>query len=152
VGDAQRPGTGPATGPTQLDERAAVADAPRQADSLWRPFSRRERRTARPPRGDMRCREPWRLARRRVVGWDVRLTVFLLDHEASWPPADGASRAGSGAATHSGERLGRPASAAATNGSPVVASRQARGWPVPGATGHRRPTLPCTAGQGGASV
>jgi hypothetical protein len=30
------------------------------------------------------------LARRRLFGWYVRFTMFLLDHEASWPPADDA--------------------------------------------------------------
>jgi hypothetical protein len=27
----------------------------------------------------MRCRNPWRLARRRLLGWNVRFTSCLLD-------------------------------------------------------------------------
>jgi len=100
-GDAQDSRAGPTAGPLQFEERATVADAPDQADSLWRPLIRRERRTARPARVDMRCRKPCFLARRRLLGWYVRFTMFLLDHEASWPPADDASPSGSGAARSS---------------------------------------------------
>lgn len=48
--------------------------APDQAESLWRPFWRRERRIARPARVDIRCRNPCLLARRRFFGWNVRFT------------------------------------------------------------------------------
>jgi hypothetical protein len=50
-----------------------------QADRRWRPLSRRARRTRRPALVDMRCRKPWRLARRRLFGWNVRFTSCLLD-------------------------------------------------------------------------
>ncbi len=58
----------PSPRPPHLDEGAAIPDAPDQADRRWRPLSRRERNTARPARVDIRCRNPWRLARRRLLG------------------------------------------------------------------------------------
>jgi hypothetical protein len=65
-------------------EGLAVANPPDQAESLWRPFRRRARRTRRPARVDMRCRKPCRFARRRLLGWNVRFTSrCLLDHRAS---------------------------------------------------------------------
>ena len=85
---------------------------------MWRPLSRRDRSTARPARVDIRCRKPCFLARRRLLGWYVRFTMFLLDHEASWPPADDASPSGSGAARCSASTSRRPACAAARNRSP----------------------------------
>ncbi len=101
VGHTEDTGANPPAGTTQLEERASVADRPDQADSLCRPLSRRDRSTARPARVDIRCRKPCFLARRRLLGWYVRFTMFLLDHEASWPPADDASPSGSGAARSS---------------------------------------------------
>ncbi len=74
-GDADRTLPGPHTrGPQRLKGRP-VPNAPDQADRRWRPFRRRARTTARPPRSDMRCRNPWRLARRRLFGWNVRFTA-----------------------------------------------------------------------------
>jgi len=35
----------------------------------WRPFRRRRRRIARPPRVDIRARKPWTRALRRIFGW-----------------------------------------------------------------------------------
>lgn len=40
-----------------------------QAARRLRPFLRRERSTARPPRVRMRRRNPWRRLRRRTLGW-----------------------------------------------------------------------------------
>lgn len=50
-----------------------------QADSSERPLRRRAARMARPARVLMRARKPWFLARRRLLGWKVRLltTVFF---------------------------------------------------------------------------
>lgn len=77
-GDPDRPGTGPDPLTTKGVEGGSVPDAPDQADSLWRPFRRRARMTARPPRVDMRFRKPCFLARLRTLGWNVRFTENLL--------------------------------------------------------------------------
>ncbi len=45
----------------------------RQADSSERPLRRRAARIARPARVRIRSRNPWVLARRRLLGWKVRL-------------------------------------------------------------------------------
>ncbi len=44
-----------------------------QALSRWRPLARRAEMIARPARVRMRSRKPWVLARRRLLGWKVRL-------------------------------------------------------------------------------
>lgn len=51
-----------------------IRQEPGQAESLWRPFWRRDRRIARPARVDIRWRNPCFLARRRFFGWKVRFT------------------------------------------------------------------------------
>jgi hypothetical protein len=61
----------------ELPERALAPDAPDQADSLARPLARRALRIARPARVDIRCRNPWRFARRRLFGWNGRFTHVL---------------------------------------------------------------------------
>ena len=43
------------------------------ADRRSRPLARRAERMARPARVRMRSRKPWVLARRRLLGWKVRL-------------------------------------------------------------------------------
>src|SRR5207237_1224276 len=68
----------PAAGAAEAGERRAVTDAPDQADSRCRPFSRRAFRMARPARVDIRWRNPWFLARLRLLGWYVRFTHGLL--------------------------------------------------------------------------
>jgi hypothetical protein len=45
----------------------------RQALSRSRPLRRRDARIARPARVRMRSRKPWTFARRRLLGWNVRL-------------------------------------------------------------------------------
>ena len=55
-----------------------VAHTPDQAESRWRPFSRRAFRMARPARVRMRRRNPWVLARRRLLGWNVRLPLLTV--------------------------------------------------------------------------
>src|SRR5262249_60125455 len=55
--------------PSQGLERRTVANAPDQAESLFRPRVRRDRRTARPPRVRLRGRKPWVFFRLRVFGW-----------------------------------------------------------------------------------
>jgi hypothetical protein len=79
VGDGDRSRRRTGAVPAQVRERRPVADPSDQADSLWRPFRRRARTTARPARVDMRWRNPCRLARRRLFGWYVRFTLCLLD-------------------------------------------------------------------------
>ena len=53
--------------------RAAAGSTRGQAESLERPLWRRAARIARPARVRMRRRKPWVLARRRLLGWNVRL-------------------------------------------------------------------------------
>jgi hypothetical protein len=78
-GDPDRSLPGPDPVPAERHEGGPIADAPDQADSLWRPFNRRARITARPPRVDMRFRNPCFFARFRTLGWNVRFTGNLLD-------------------------------------------------------------------------
>ena len=59
----------------------------RQAESSPRPLRRRAERIARPARVRMRSRNPWVFARRRLLGWKVRLLTCGLQ--------DGGSAAGS---------------------------------------------------------
>ena len=86
-GHGHTPMMGATTPTAKLDERAAVTDAPDQADRRARPLRRRERRTFRPARVAMRWRKPCFLARRRLLGWKVRFTLGLLDHRASLQPS-----------------------------------------------------------------
>lgn len=86
-GHGHTPMMGATTPTAKLDERAAVTDAPDQADRRARPLRRRERRTFRPARVAMRWRKPCFLARRRLLGWNVRFTLGLLDHRASLQPS-----------------------------------------------------------------
>jgi hypothetical protein len=58
----------------QRIEGRTVADASDQAERRARPFCRRVRRIARPARVCIRLRNPWRLARLRLLGWYVRFT------------------------------------------------------------------------------
>jgi len=65
--------------PTSISEELelpSIRDRVDQALSLCRPLSRRERMTLRPARSDMRCRKPCFFERRRLLGWNVRFTVF----------------------------------------------------------------------------
>ena len=48
-----------------------------QAESSERPLRRRAARMARPARVRMRRRKPWVLARRRLLGWKVRLLTMI---------------------------------------------------------------------------
>lgn len=63
-------GTGPSAPAfgRKSPEGAALSDTPGQADSLWRPLSRRALSTARPARVLIRWRKPCFLARRRLFG------------------------------------------------------------------------------------
>ncbi len=54
-----------------------------QADSSARPLRRRAARMARPARVRMRSRNPWVLARRRLLGWKVRLPLLTVVLPAS---------------------------------------------------------------------
>lgn len=63
----------------------AASDVPRaaprtQADSFARPLRRREERIDRPARVRMRSRKPWVLARRLLLGWNVRLDTTYSVH------------------------------------------------------------------------
>ena len=70
VGDAPELGRATSTtgGPCTA---VGIVDGPRiaYAERRLRPLSRRARTTAWPARSDIRCRKPWRLARRRLFGW-----------------------------------------------------------------------------------
>ena len=63
-----------------------------QADKRARPLARRLFSTARPARVDMRARNPWRLARRWLLGWNVRFTgsssADLACTPHQWPLPD----------------------------------------------------------------
>ena len=48
-----------------------------QADSSERPLRRRAARIARPARVLIRSRKPWVFARRRLLGWNVRLLTLI---------------------------------------------------------------------------
>ena len=69
----------PTAAAPQFLERAAITNSPDQADRRRRPLSRRDRRTLRPARVDMRERKPCFFARRRTLGWNVRFTRGLRD-------------------------------------------------------------------------
>ena len=56
-------------------EHRTVPDAPDHAERRTRPLARRDLMMARPARVDIRCRNPWRLARLRLFGWYVRFTL-----------------------------------------------------------------------------
>lgn len=88
--DEQAGATDPAGAPHRGDEVRATAqpgagrEHAGQAESFERPLDRRAARIARPARVRMRRRNPWVLARRRLLGWNVRLlTRGLLDLKAS---------------------------------------------------------------------
>lgn len=72
--DREGTATGAPTMNPQVKEGCPVTEGTNQADSLDRPRRRRPARIARPARLDMRCRKPWRLARFRTFGWNVRFT------------------------------------------------------------------------------
>ncbi len=64
-----------------------------QADSRARPLARRAARIARPARVRILSRKPWVLARRRLLGWKVRLvTGRLLDDMGSSTVRAGAAQ------------------------------------------------------------
>ena len=75
-GHGEQPASGP-RGVPKRPKRLPVGDAPDQADSRVRPLARRALMIARPARVDMRCRNPCRLARRRLFGWNGRFTHRL---------------------------------------------------------------------------
>ena len=50
------------------------------ADSFLRPRRRRLRRTLRPPVVALRAKKPWRRARTRLLGWNVRFMVEYLEY------------------------------------------------------------------------
>lgn len=58
---------------------ARAAPWARQAESLRRPLERRFAMMERPARVAMRERKPWVFARRRVLGWKVRLLIAVSD-------------------------------------------------------------------------
>ena len=64
----KRASVDPDTVGTQRLEGATFPDPTDQADSFARPLRRRLRKTARPPRLDIRARKPWFLDRRRTLG------------------------------------------------------------------------------------
>jgi hypothetical protein len=66
-------------------EAGAAPHPPDQADRRARPFRRRACRMARPARVDIRCRNPWRRARRRLFGWNGRFTHRLRCSRALGP-------------------------------------------------------------------
>jgi len=74
--DGERPASGWANMAEGV-EGPSVPDPPDQAESRVRPLRRRARTMARPARVDMRCRNPCRLARRRLLGWNGRFTHRL---------------------------------------------------------------------------
>jgi len=164
------PGPGDAEQPTprprrtlQGTERSPVADPPDQADRRARPLSRRALMMARPARVDIRCRNPWRLARRRLFGWNGRFThrlrclsrlgaadagrgprlrgpqrcpsLRLPDRPGNLPPASDASLAGANA--DAGSRGPAP-----TRGSPGPPPTPASPWAGTPMRGHnpRRPS------------
>lgn len=97
------------TGVREQLELPPIPDRSDQALSLWRPLSRRERSTLRPARSDMRCRKPCFLARRRLLGWNVRFTVDLLQRArdtgtSSNGPTDGPGRGASADGGPGGDR------------------------------------------------
>ncbi len=59
--------------------RCAAGSMPAQAERRSRPLERRAARMERPARVRIRARKPWVFARRRVLGWNVRFMVWLLD-------------------------------------------------------------------------
>lgn len=63
-----------------------------QADRLARPLRRREDRIARPARVRMRRRKPCFLARRRLLGWKVRLLTSLSFDVCSGPRSTATAR------------------------------------------------------------
>ena len=75
----QRRAVDPRTVTTEAFERVALADPVRQADRRARPLARRFLSTARPARVLIRARKPCLRARRRLLGWNVRFNVDLLD-------------------------------------------------------------------------
>ena len=75
----------------RLDRPSGVREATpvqSQADSFARPLRRRDARMARPARVLMRRRKPCVLARRRLLGWKVRLVVTAVllggEHQHRW--------------------------------------------------------------------
>ena len=74
--------SGPSAPPLGGDarKRAALSDAPDQAESLWRPLARRDFKMSRPARVLIRWRKPCFLARRRLLGWNVRFTQLSSSH------------------------------------------------------------------------
>ena len=62
----------------ECGELLAASQRGDHAESLERPFRRRDFKTARPARLLMRSRKPWVLLRLRLLGWNVRFT------SASW--------------------------------------------------------------------
>ena len=73
-GRTRGPGSDGASPGARCGVRPRVARERRdQADSSERPLRRRAARMARPARVRIRRRKPWVLARRRLLGWKVRL-------------------------------------------------------------------------------
>lgn len=73
-GAPQHSGPRPPALSRQTLKGAAVADAPDQADRRCRPLARRAFSTPWPARVRIRWRKPCFLARRRLLGWNVRFT------------------------------------------------------------------------------
>lgn len=66
-------------------ETGAFGDATDHADKRARPLERRDRNTARPPLVFIRLRNPCFLARRRLLGWNVRFTPVSSSHlQGDW--------------------------------------------------------------------
>src|SRR6185503_10293206 len=125
----------------QREARDAVCQRADQADSSLRPLVRRAARMARPARVRIRSRKPCVLARRRLLGWKVRLPLLTAgspgaDYQAGlWmSPAD----LQSGAVRH----LGRTVAARARQTHPSLAGDLSEGtqygarFSNRGGTGH----------------
>ena len=81
IAHPESPAAGPLAVTAQGSKFGATGDRSDHALSLWRPFRRRERRTARPPRVDLRARKPCFIARLRLFGWNVRFMKISSGHK-----------------------------------------------------------------------
>jgi hypothetical protein len=81
IAHPESPAAGPLAVAAQGGKFGATGDGRDHALSLWRPLRRRERRTARPPRVDLRARKPCFIARLRLFGWNVRFMKISSGHK-----------------------------------------------------------------------
>ena len=103
VGQIDRPNgatSAPVSLHSQVTKGCSITNRIDHALSLARPLRRRERRTARPPRVDMRLRNPCLVERFRLFGWNVR---FIGN---SWLGANEVACGGSPATRHERASVG----------------------------------------------